>query len=114
MVEALVAVSARAGKPVWIPPDAPGHCCGTPWASKGHPQGQRWMAAHTAEALWRWSDGGRLPIVIDASSCTGGVRDAAGVERPAAGDEHEPALAGAREHVGRERLPCAMRSDVTR
>ncbi len=83
VVEALVAVSARAGKPVWIPPDAPGHCCGTPWASKGHPQGQRWMAAHTAEALWRWSDGGRLPIVIDASSCTGGVRD----ELPAALDD---------------------------
>ena len=75
VVEALVAVSARAGKPVWIPPDAPGHCCGTPWTSKGHPQAHALMAAKTTEALWRWTDGGRLPVVMDASSCTGGLRD---------------------------------------
>jgi D-lactate dehydrogenase len=75
VVEALVAVSARAGKPVWIPPDAPGHCCATPWASKGQPQGHKLMSAKTAEALWRWSDGGRLPVVMDASSCSGALRD---------------------------------------
>ena len=27
----------------------------------------------TAAALQRWSDGGRLPVVIDASSCAHGV-----------------------------------------
>jgi D-lactate dehydrogenase len=75
VVEALVALSARAGKPVWIPPDAPGHCCGTPWASKGFRQAHALMAAKTADALWRWSDGGRLPVVIDASSCSGALRD---------------------------------------
>jgi D-lactate dehydrogenase len=75
VVEALVAVSARAGKPVWIPPDAPGHCCATPWASKGRPQGHAFMAGKTADALWRWTDGGRLPVVVDASSCTGALRD---------------------------------------
>jgi D-lactate dehydrogenase len=32
------------------------------------------MAEHTVEAMWRWSDGGRLPVVIDASSCTLGVK----------------------------------------
>ena len=31
------------------------------------------MAAHTASALWRWSDGARLPVVIDASSCAQGL-----------------------------------------
>jgi D-lactate dehydrogenase len=75
VVEALVALSARAGKPVWIPPDAPGHCCGTPWASKGFRQAHALMAAKTADALWRWTDGGRLPVVIDASSCSGALRD---------------------------------------
>jgi D-lactate dehydrogenase len=75
VVEALVAVSARAGLPVWIPDDAAGHCCGTPWASKGHPDAHAWMARKTADALWRWSDGGRLPVVIDASSCAGGLLD---------------------------------------
>jgi D-lactate dehydrogenase len=73
VVQALVEVSARAGLPVWIPDDAAGHCCATPWGSKGHGEAHAWMAQKTAAALWRWSDGGRLPIVIDASSCTTGL-----------------------------------------
>jgi D-lactate dehydrogenase len=71
-----VAVSARAGLPLWIPPDAAGNCCATPWSSKGYERGQRFMARRTAASLLRWSDGGpgaRLPIVIDASSCTHGL-----------------------------------------
>ncbi|MHB8242233.1 MAG: FAD-binding and (Fe-S)-binding domain-containing protein [Solirubrobacteraceae bacterium] len=71
--QALVAVSARAGVPVWIPKDVAGHCCATPWSSKGYRQGQDHMAAKTAAALWRWSEGGRLPVVIDASSCAQGL-----------------------------------------
>ncbi len=71
--EALVEVSRRAGLPVWIPDDVAGHCCGTPWHSKGQLEGHKWMSTHTAEALWRWSDGGELPVVIDASSCANGI-----------------------------------------
>ena len=41
LAEALVAVSARAGLPVWIPPDVAGHCCATPWSSKGYAGGPR-------------------------------------------------------------------------
>jgi D-lactate dehydrogenase len=73
VVDAVVAVSRRAGKPVWIPPDVAGHCCATPWSSKGFSRGHEWMARRTIDALWRWSDGGSLPIVIDASSCTYGM-----------------------------------------
>jgi D-lactate dehydrogenase len=73
--EVLVELSARADRPVWIPPDAPGHCCGTPWASKGYRRGHRLMARRTAEALLRWSDDGRLPVVMDATSCTHGLVD---------------------------------------
>jgi D-lactate dehydrogenase len=71
--EALVAVSARAGLPVWIPEDVAGHCCATPWSSKGYERGRRLMAGRTAAALWRWTDGGALPVVIDATSCTHGL-----------------------------------------
>jgi D-lactate dehydrogenase len=71
--QALVTVSARAGLPVWIPPDVAGHCCATPWSSKGYRRGQDYMAAKTAAALWRWSEGGALPVVIDASSCAQGL-----------------------------------------
>jgi D-lactate dehydrogenase len=73
--EALVAVSARAGLALWIPDDVAGHCCATPWSSKGYRRGQDRMAAKTAAALWCWSDGARLPVVIDASSCAQGLLD---------------------------------------
>jgi D-lactate dehydrogenase len=69
----MVAVSARAGLPVWIPEDVSGHCCSVPWTSKGYSEGAGLMANRTVEALWRWSGEGELPIVIDASSCALGL-----------------------------------------
>jgi D-lactate dehydrogenase len=71
--DVLVVLSARAGKPLWIPSDVVGLCCATPWSSKGYRKGHEYMAAAMADALWRWSDGGRLPIVVDAASCTLGL-----------------------------------------
>ncbi|MEU9302422.1 FAD-binding and (Fe-S)-binding domain-containing protein [Streptomyces sp. NPDC048269] len=71
--EAVVAVSERAGKPVWIPGDAPGTCCATIWHSKGYDAGNRVMANRIVEAAWGWTAGGRLPLVVDASSCTLGL-----------------------------------------
>jgi D-lactate dehydrogenase len=71
--EALTTVSARADLPVWIPEDVAGNCCATPWSSKGYRDGNARMANTVVEALWRWTDGGSLPVVIDASSCTLGL-----------------------------------------
>lgn len=71
--EAMLAVSARAGQPLWIPGDVAGHCCATPWSSKGYLEGHREMALRVAGSLLRWSDEGRLPVVVDASSCTLGL-----------------------------------------
>jgi D-lactate dehydrogenase len=73
LADATVAVSERAGMPVWIPPDVGGSCCGVPWSSKGHREGHAWMARQTFEKLWRWSDEGAIPVVSDASSCTLGL-----------------------------------------
>ena len=53
--EAMVAVSARAGMPVWIPDDVAGNCCSVPWSSKGYTEGAALMANRTVAALWRWS-----------------------------------------------------------
>jgi D-lactate dehydrogenase len=75
--EAMVAVSARAGLPVWIPGDVGGNCCSVPWASKGYTEGAALMAERTTEALWRWSGEGELPVVVDASSCAHGLADEA-------------------------------------
>lgn len=71
--EAMVAVSERAGKPVWIPRDVTGTCCATIWHSKGYEAGNRVMANRIVESAWGWTGGGRLPLVVDASSCTLGI-----------------------------------------
>ncbi|MFF5713046.1 FAD-binding and (Fe-S)-binding domain-containing protein [Streptomyces sp. NPDC012756] len=71
--EAVVTVSARAGRPVWIPDDVAGTCCATIWHSKGYERGNEVMANRIVEAAWGWTAGGRLPLVVDASSCTLGI-----------------------------------------
>jgi len=73
--QALVAVSARAGKPLWIPPDVTGTCCSVPWSSKGYKDAHSFKANQTIERIWRWTGGGTLPLVIDASSCGHGLTD---------------------------------------
>ncbi|MGW2781357.1 FAD-binding and (Fe-S)-binding domain-containing protein [Streptomyces populi] len=73
LARAVVAVSARAGKPVWIPDDVRGTCCATIWHSKGYDAGNAVMANRVVEAAWGWTAGGRLPLVVDASSCTLGI-----------------------------------------
>jgi D-lactate dehydrogenase len=73
--EAMVALSARAGMPVWIPDDVAGNCCSVPWTSKGYTQGAAQMANRTVSSLWRWSGEGELPIVVDASTCSHGLAD---------------------------------------
>lgn len=71
--EALVTLSDRAGMPLWIPDDVQGNCCATPWASKGYDEGHKWMSAHMVDSILRWTEDGKLPLVIDASSCTWGL-----------------------------------------
>ncbi|NUW00954.1 FAD-binding and (Fe-S)-binding domain-containing protein [Streptomyces sp. CAI 127] len=75
LAEAVVAVSGRAGKPVWIPEDVTGTCCATIWHSKGYAAGNRIMANRIVEAAWGWTAGGTLPLVVDASSCTLGIAE---------------------------------------
>ncbi|MBA0052447.1 FAD-binding oxidoreductase [Streptomyces sp. AJS327] len=73
--EALVRLSARAGRPVWIPDGVRGTCCATIWHSKGYAEGNAVMANRVVEAAWQWTDGGELPLVVDASSCTLGLAE---------------------------------------
>lgn len=78
---AFLALCARAGVAVATPSDAPSLCCGTPWKSKGLTSGYAAMRDRVAASLREASDGGRLPVVCDASSCTEGLEvllDAAG------------------------------------
>ena len=73
--EALVEISRRAKQTVWIPDDVTGLCCSTPFSSKGFVEAHQYMADAISDAMWKWSDGGRLPVVVDAASCTLGLAD---------------------------------------
>src|SRR4029453_14300581 len=57
------------------PPAAPpaSRCRGTPWKSKGLTDGYAAMKARVIPALRRATDNGRLPVVVDAASCTEGL-----------------------------------------
>jgi D-lactate dehydrogenase len=63
--------------PIWIPEGVAGSCCGLPWSSKGFETAHRHKANEMVERLWGWSEEGKLPIVIDAASCTGAIVDPA-------------------------------------
>ena len=102
LAEALVAVSARAGRPLWIPPDVAGRCCGTPWSSKGYATGHREMTRRTAEAIAAWTGEGRLPLVVDATSCTQGVIEGA---LPHLGEASRPRVLDSIEWAHDELLP---------
>jgi D-lactate dehydrogenase len=67
--EAILAVASRAGERLFIPPDVAGTCCGMPFSSKGYGEADAIAAERFTERAWRWSDGGRLPIIIDTSPC---------------------------------------------
>ncbi|HEY8591032.1 MAG TPA: FAD-binding and (Fe-S)-binding domain-containing protein [Naasia sp.] len=70
---ALLALCDRAGVGWSVPANLRGLCCGTPWKSKGFSLGYSRMTETVLPALLAASDGGRLPIVCDAASCTEGL-----------------------------------------
>ena len=70
---AVVELCERAGVPLRTPTGLGGLCCGTPWKSKGFAQGYDVMAAKVVPALRAATDGGRLPVLVEASSCVEGL-----------------------------------------
>lgn len=70
LAETMVTVAERAGVSLWIPKDVEGNCCGMPFGSKGYSAANQAARQRTLEHFWEWSDKGRLPIVIDTTSCT--------------------------------------------
>jgi D-lactate dehydrogenase len=70
---AFLALCETAGIAVAVPEGIGGMCCGTPWESKGFTDGARAMARRVVDGLWNSTGQGRLPVVVDASSCTHGL-----------------------------------------
>jgi D-lactate dehydrogenase len=75
-MQALLSVADRAGVHLYVPEDVSGNCCGVPFLSKGFEAAHHVAADHTIENFFRWSNGGKLPIVVDTSPCTFALKTA--------------------------------------
>ncbi|MER2133460.1 MAG: FAD-binding and (Fe-S)-binding domain-containing protein [Arthrobacter sp.] len=70
---AFMELCGRAGVGVRIPKGIENLCCGTPWKSKGFTSGYQDMTEKVLANLWVATNGGELPVVCDAASCTEGL-----------------------------------------
>lgn len=70
----LMLLAQRAGVRVWLPNDAAdsvqGLCCGLPFSSKGYAEAGQQTASKSLAQLWKWSNQGQLPVIMDTSPCT--------------------------------------------
>ncbi|TZF83149.1 FAD-binding oxidoreductase [Pedobacter sp. BS3] len=85
IAETFMSVSAKAGIPFLIHPDIGGSCCGQPFSSKGFGPAFQYTANETVGKLWQWTNGGKLPVVLDITSCTHTLQDC----RPVLTDENK-------------------------
>jgi len=69
LAAAVVRVASRAGQSLFIPPDVASTCCGMVFSSKGYDDAHELAVLRLRSRLDDWTDGGRLPVVVDTSSC---------------------------------------------
>ena len=74
--DALLKVAGKVGLTIRVPSDTTGHCCGQAFDSKGFTEAHRYAANKLIESLWRWTEQGSLPVLLDISSCTHSLQHA--------------------------------------
>ncbi|MHC2991090.1 FAD-linked oxidase [Pontibacter sp. HJ8] len=70
LIDTFISVSEKVGVKFLIPQDAQRTCCGQIFSSKGYSKAYAYTANETIQKVWEWTDGGRLPLVLDITSCT--------------------------------------------
>ncbi|MFN7823490.1 MAG: FAD-binding and (Fe-S)-binding domain-containing protein [Bacteroidota bacterium] len=75
-VDVLKQLCERAGIRLCIPEQAQGNCCGQLFSSKGLYDAYRIKINSTIKDCWEWSKEGKVPIVLDVTSCTQSIRQA--------------------------------------
>ena len=70
LTDVVISVSKKAGYNVAIPNDIDGSCCGQPFSSKGFADAYKYKANDTIEKLWHWTEEGKIPVLMDITSCT--------------------------------------------
>lgn len=74
IVDSVISLCNKANIAVTIPPDIKGFCCGQAYSSKGFSDAYKYATNKTIEALWQWTKGGKVPVVLDITSCTYSLR----------------------------------------
>jgi D-lactate dehydrogenase len=69
-MDTFVRISEKVGIKIIIPSGIKGLCCGQPFSSKGFNEAFAHMANQTISKLWEITEQGRLPVVLDITSCT--------------------------------------------
>ncbi len=69
-MDILLRLSERAGLKVKLPESIKGVCCGQAFSSKGLKTAYRHTIERSVAELWELSEHGRLPVVMDVTSCT--------------------------------------------
>src|SRR5690606_16879347 len=62
-------VADKVGVKLCIPGEVAGSCCGQIYSSKGFNTAYAYKANEIVERMWQWSQQGKLPVLIDFSSC---------------------------------------------
>lgn len=70
IMDTFLSVSAKAGIEVQIGEQAAGMCCGQLFSSKGYRDAYIFTANKTIHDLWIQTREGRLPVVLDVTSCS--------------------------------------------
>jgi D-lactate dehydrogenase len=70
IMESFLNVAKKANLNLLIPKDLSSYCCSQMFSSKGFLEAQKISANSTIEALWKWTNEGKLPVVLDVTSCT--------------------------------------------
>ncbi|UKJ07245.1 FAD-binding and (Fe-S)-binding domain-containing protein [Solitalea lacus] len=69
-IEAFMSVAHKVGITLHIPEEIEHTCCGQIYSSKGFAKAYEHKSNEMIEDIWRWTDGGKWPVVLDISSCT--------------------------------------------
>ncbi|GAB3529444.1 FAD-binding and (Fe-S)-binding domain-containing protein [Pontibacter brevis] len=82
ILEVFSSVSEKAGLGFLIPEDVQSACCGQIFSSKGYSKAFAFTANETIQKVWQWTDAGRLPLVLDITSCTHTLQNCQAVLSP--------------------------------
>ena len=69
LIQTFMSVCSKSGIEVVIPDNINGSCCSQIFSSKGFKDAYRFTANQIMERLWKASNEGSIPVVIDVSSC---------------------------------------------